>query len=222
VAEVEPTKICSRCKEEKPRGEFSIASNAKDGLQRWCMPCMRQVALNNYRKDPERKREYSRKYRADRPEWAKMKNAEYRKLHPEYFKEKKRQYDKERPHLRQAQKRRHHERHAEKIRARVAEWKKKNPHLVVAQIAKRDADQLRATPKWADLTKIAEFYRQAKLLSESGTKYHVDHIVPLRSKLVCGLHVEHNLRVTTAEENLRKRNRLIDECQPLSMGSIGS
>lgn len=41
----------------------------------------------------------------------------------------------------------------------------------------------------------------------TGVRFEVDHIVPLRSKVVCGLHNEHNLRVIPAIENNRKGNR---------------
>ena len=56
-------------------------------------------------------------------------------------------------------------------------------------------------PKWADLEKIKQIY------IDCPKGYHVDHIVPLNNPVVCGLHVENNLKIVTAEYNLKKGNR---------------
>lgn len=46
---------------------------------------------------------------------------------------------------------------------------------------------------------------------ETGVKHHVDHIIPLKGKNVCGFHSWNNVRVIPAVENIRKSNRLIEE-----------
>ena len=68
-----------------------------------------------------------------------------------------------------------------------------------------------ATPNWMDEFDelfIKEIYHLASLRSEIlGIKHHVDHIIPLKGKTVCGLHVPLNLRILTAEDNIRKNNK---------------
>ena len=63
------------------------------------------------------------------------------------------------------------------------------------------------TPSWANEQLISAYYMEAKRLEElTGIKFHVDHIIPLQGELVSGLHVETNLQVLTATDNLRKSN----------------
>lgn len=68
-----------------------------------------------------------------------------------------------------------------------------------------------ATPSWASKNAIDQLYTEARRLTvESGTKYEVDHIIPIRHPLVCGLHVETNLRILPASVNNKKSNFLLD------------
>jgi hypothetical protein len=96
-------------------------------------------------------------------------------------------------------------------RARARDFRRRNLAQASASNAFRRFAKLKATPPWADLLLIREFYVQARRLTlETNIKHEVDHIVPLISKEVCGLHTQANLRVITAAENSSKKNRLIE------------
>lgn len=97
----------------------------------------------------------------------------------------------------------------------IAKWQKNNPEKVnhyrlierisgksAAKAAKRRAAKLQATPPWADLEEIKNVYLEAQYFG-----MHVDHIIPLQGKNVCGLHVWDNLQLLSAVENIKKGNR---------------
>lgn len=93
-------------------------------------------------------------------------------------------------------------------------YKEANPELYKALVSVRKRRHRNATPKWITVgQKLAmrQLYLQAMELTKlTGERYVVDHIVPLLSDEVCGLHVPWNLRVITQEENLKKSNKLLD------------
>ncbi len=95
----------------------------------------------------------------------------------------------------------------ERERERGRKWRKNNLDKDCAKVARRKASKLQATPKWANDFFIKEIYHLAKIRTKiMGFKWEVDHIVPLRSKLVCGLHVENNLQVIPESKNRSKSN----------------
>lgn len=76
--------------------------------------------------------------------------------------------------------------------------------------ANRRASQLQATPKW--LTEyqkqgIALNYELARIITkELRLQMDVDHIIPLKGKNVCGLHVPWNLQIMCRSGNAQKKN----------------
>ena len=102
-------------------------------------------------------------------------------------------------------------------RARMRElsgkWAKDNAAKMLQTNAARRAAKSRAIPSWAkdELGSfiVKELYDLAvRRTDATGVEHHVDHIVPLRSRVVCGLHCAANLRVITGAENHRKGNRM--------------
>lgn len=107
----------------------------------------------------------------------------------------------------------HHQwrrRHPERVVAKAHAWQQANPEKVRAINAKRRASKRRAIPPWItddDLFIIEFLYLKAQTLTLiTGVEHHVDHMVPLQGRTVCGLHVPWNLQVITSNENLTKSN----------------
>lgn len=89
----------------------------------------------------------------------------------------------------------------QKNNEQVKRWQKQNRHKTAAWLAQYRAKQKNATPVWSEVDKIKRVYEKAK---EYGGE--VDHIVPIQSKHVCGLHVWSNLQVLPPTMNKVKSN----------------
>lgn len=171
------TKICSKCKISKNTTEFRKKSKASCGYSSSCKVC------DNKRDSIYR--EYNRKSIQEKQVLKRLSNPELVKI-----------YNKE-----------YHASNRDKILSRMKNYRKENPSMFAAKDAKKRMIVKEATPKWADLKKIQEIYKKRNILNTESIKYHVDHIIPLRGYLVCGLHVEYNLQIIPAKENLTKKNR---------------
>lgn len=181
------TKRCSRCGEAKPANEFyERRRRSRVELRSECKACcIREAAAFNavrYRTD--------KAYRArqiERLKSVKRDNPDYRA--------KRLEIDSSARKLRY--------KNDSEYRARI----------VARESAKRAARKL-AAPSWLTdrhLGEIDSVYAEAARLSEeTGIAHQVDHIVPIKGKNVCGLHVPWNLQILTQSENAKKGNRYDD------------
>ena len=217
-------KKCSKCGVEKTLNLFPKTIRSKDGYCTQCKQCKNEYRRLNqhkylakqqvwYKKNLDKLAQYEQTKKSN-PEFKKTKaNADkkYREKHAEQLKLKKQQYylaNKEQQRKNMAI---NYQNNKEQIKQRVNKWKKENAVKVNAYVMKRHAQKLNATPKWLsedDHWMIEEAYELARLRTKMfGFVWHVDHIIPLRGKNVCGLHAPNNLQVIPATVNCSKRNR---------------
>lgn len=218
-------KTCTQCGLSKDESEFGVHRCRPDGRRGKCKVCNRVYAAamksrpgeteksqeymkNYYSENAEKMKERTRTWALDNPERKKAMDAAYVAQNPERIAENLRNWRASNKDRRNATARAWYAADVEKHRAEKAAEVKRNSQRHAAYQAKRRAGKLRATPVWANQFYISEAYHLAKLRTEmTGFEWHVDHLVPLKSKYVCGLHVEYNLSVIPGSENIAKGNR---------------
>lgn len=184
-------KTCSKCKTEYPLSNFTKhKKRGVNGLRSYCKTCDKtyylqnkdkilQSQLDRYNKDPDRIKAQKRKCYYNTLDNYKIYNKKNRA----------------------------------KLNKRSLLYRKLNNGKTNALTAKRHSNKLKRTPKWLtkfDYDYIKHIYIQAKELEKlDGIKRHVDHIIPLQGKNVSGLHLPWNLQILTAEDNIKKGNKLL-------------
>jgi len=200
LAETVGTKKCPRCGEIKPLSSFNKEKARKDGRQRICKICQRLQNKEYYQNNRDKVLQRDKKYYQGNRGRILRRHKEYRQNNPD----KVLQWQKE-----------YYQNNRDKELQRHKEYHQNNPDKARAKHARRRAAKNNATPPWADKAAINAIYTEALWLQEfTGEPYHVDHIVPLKSDFVCGLHVPANLQTLPGAENLAKSNRSWPEQLP--------
>lgn len=105
-----------------------------------------------------------------------------------------------------ARNRRYAETHREYLRAKNAAYQKANPAKGAATTMRYLTAKRKQCPAWADHAKIQKVYDLCARFRSLGCDFHVDHVIPLQGKNVCGLHVHNNLQIIEAQANRSKSN----------------
>ena len=95
--------------------------------------------------------------------------------------------------------------HYARNRRVLAARKARDPAWANAWNVWKRMKEAKRVPPWAKFSDTVCFYREAhELTARTGIQHEVDHIIPLRSKVVSGLHCVENLQVLTAAANNAK------------------
>lgn len=113
--------------------------------------------------------------------------------------------------IKRAAKSRYFSRYPHKRREAGKRYRSRNKGKMLAYARARTLRQAQAMPPWADVAAIEKIYTLAAQLRAEGHDVQVDHVVPLKGKDRCGLHVPDNLRIRSSPYNLKKSNKVLPD-----------
>ena len=175
-------KTCTKCHLELDTSCFYKTNRSKSGLMSWCKVCESNRCKIKNKANRDRRLAKAKEWRDKN----KKKQAESV-----------RRWRNENP---------------DRVREIYRNWRNANKDRANKNWMRREAGKKKRTPAWLTEDQhnmIGDFYWLASdLKAITGEDYHVDHIVPLNGKNVCGLHVPWNLQVLPADINRVKSNRL--------------
>lgn len=178
------SKFCHKCGTWKDLIKFGANKQRCDGLQTHCKLCHNIKSKKWKSENKETTKRVDKLYEKENKEIVKARKDKWRLNNEEYQKP----YGKK--------------------------YRSENKAKIAYIASKYRADKLKATPKWlteAQINEMKSLYCKAREKSLiEGKQYDIDHIVPLKSKKVCGLHVPWNLRILEHNENQKKSNKILE------------
>jgi hypothetical protein len=200
-------KICTKCGIDKTIDMFYKGRRGKHGVRSVCILCEQEYRESNKEAIAQQRREYTKAN--------KERIVEYKNINKEVIAARKKAYYQANKAVINASRKDYMREYRQANKESIASYQKEyrkpyreaNRELFTAYSAERKALKLKATPAWADTVAILGVYHLAKVFNSTGINLHVDHIVPLQSDVVCGLHCEANLQLLPSSDNISKGNR---------------
>ncbi len=182
-------KVCTKCGMTKTLEEYHKHMASRDGRKSWCKPCNIKAAADYVVANPDKVAATKSAYGKAHREQCNQRVKEWVARNPEKARVKA---------CERSAKFRTTPAYSEfLIKNRPAIRLSKSKHKVKRRVAEQAA-----TPAWADPDQMKLYFIYADAL-----EMHVDHIVPIVSEVVCGLHWEGNFQLLTPVENITKGNR---------------
>ena len=185
----EKSKKCTKCGEEKFLSEFYEHENGKYGVRSICKICLKSYQQAN----SDKLKAYQKAYDKANSDKIKAYQKAYKQTNSDKFKAYKKAYNKA-----------YNKANPDKFKAYQKAYNKANPDKINALSSKRRALKITRTHPDCDNIQVKRFYKVCSYLSKhTGTKYHVDHILPISKG---GPHHHDNLQIITQTLNHQKFN----------------
>lgn len=135
-------KICNTCGEQKPYDGFTKEKLAKDGYKNKCKSCIAKASKEKYAADPEARRQYEAKWRAENVDKCTAKTYRWRENNPNKWADYRKVYYNNNKEKISAQQKLIHEKYKEKYNERNRQYKKDNH----ASLMQKRKERIEASP----------------------------------------------------------------------------
>jgi len=185
------TKICTRCKCAKSLDSFGVRSSNPDGLQKWCIPCLKEYNKNYYKANEKRLKENVSKWVSENRETSRAIKDKWRKANPVKQREAIKRWQKE---------------NEEQFLATKKKWREDNKDVLRVHCINRRRKLAEGSLSKAIVETLLE--KQKGIcpccLKPLGTDHHIDHIIPVSKG---GPNNDENVQLLHSKCNLIKNNR---------------